>query len=156
MESVSDLRLFSEKGEWHVWRDWDGKHYARLLEFDVNDEKHVWIGCNRENQDNSEKSKKKREALTEYHALWGTEVKYAKSPWIKLVEKRGTEIWLPLQGKVQDKGNGDNSLLRLKIKQVIDYDPKYHLAGIVDAALVGVARSSDEELLFPNDLSACS
>ena len=25
---VSDLRLFSEKGEWHVWRDWDGKHYA--------------------------------------------------------------------------------------------------------------------------------
>ena len=22
---VSDLRLFGEKGEWHVWRDWDGK-----------------------------------------------------------------------------------------------------------------------------------
>ena len=155
-ELVSDLRLFGEKGEWHVWRDWDGQHYTRLLEFDVENEKHVWIGCNGENQDNPEKSRKKREALTEYHALWGTEVKPGKSAWIKLVEKRGTEIWLPLQGKVQDNGKGNAPLLHLKIKQVIDYDPKYHLAGIVDAALVGLVRSSDEELLFPNDLSVGS
>ena len=88
-ELVSDLRLFGEKGEWHVWRDWDGKHYARLLEFDVEDEKHVWIDCNGNDQGNSEKYRKKREALTEYHALWGTRLECAKPPWIKLVEDRG-------------------------------------------------------------------
>ena len=155
-ELVSDLRLFGEKGEWHVWRDWDGKHYARLLEFDVEDEKHVWIPCNRENQDNPEKSRKKREALTEYHALWGTEVKPGKSCWIKVVEDRGAEIWLPLQGQVKNDKQNSNLPVRLKLKQIVGYDPKYHLAGIIDAALVGVVRSSDEELLFPNNLSACS
>ena len=131
---TSDLRLFGEKGEWHVWRDWDGKHYARLLEL--------------KNIDN---------ALTEYHALWGTRMEESNSSsWIKLVEDRGAEIWLPLQGQVKnDKKNG-NLPLRLKLKQVMGYDPKYHLAGIVDAALIGLVHSSDEELLLPTDLPPCS
>ena len=132
---VSDLRLFGEKGEWHVWRDWDGKHYARLLEL--------------QNINN--------DALTEYHALWGTKkVETDISPWIKLVEDRGTEIWLPLQGQVKNDKKNDNLPLRLKLKQVVDYDPKYHLAGITDAALIGLVRRSDDELLLPTNLSSCS
>ena len=46
---TSDLRLFGEEGEWHVWRDWDGKHYARLQKLEDIDD-----------------------VLTEYHFLWGT------------------------------------------------------------------------------------
>ena len=138
-ELVSDLRLFGEKGEWHVWRDWDGKHYARLLEFDAEDEQHVWIDCNGNDQDNPEESRKKREALTEYHALWGTRVKCEKAPWIKLTEDRGTEIWPGrCKEKWQDNEKGNAPLLCLKLKQVVDYDTKYHLAGIVDAALIGL------------------
>lgn len=125
---VSDLRLFGEKGEWHVWRDWDGKHYARLLKF------------HKLNDDNS---------LTEYHFLWGTKKKKSdKSSWIKLVEDRGAEIWIPpLKGiELEDA----NLPLRLKLKQVVDYDPDYHLAGIVDAALIGLVRKSCERLLIPS------
>ncbi len=127
---TSDLRLFGEKGEWHVWRDWDGKHYARLLELEnIND------------------------ALTEYHFLWGTKkVETDTPPWIKLVEDRGAEIWLPLQGQVKNEENNNNNNnlpLRLKLKQVIDYDCKYHLAGIVDAALVALVDSEKEELSPP-------
>ena len=146
-ELVSDLRLFGENGEWHVWRDWDGKHYARLLEFDVEDEKHVWIGCNGENQDDPEKSRKKREGLTEYHALWGTEVRSGKSAWIKVVEDRGAEIWIPPLKETELKKK-DLPLL-IKIKQVIDYDSDYHLAGIVDAALVALVDSSCKKVLTP-------
>ena len=133
-ELTSDLRLFGERGEWHVWRDWDGNHYARLQKLEEIDD-----------------------ALTEYHALWGTEKKDTDSPaWIKVVEKRGTEIWLPLQGQIRDSKNGsrdDSDLpLRLEIKQIVGYDPKFHLAGIVDAVLVSLVRKSSEEPLFA-DLS---
>ena len=133
---TSDLRLFGEKGEWHVWRDWDGKHYARLLELkDIN-------------EDNS---------LTEYHVLWGTKkVGTNTPPWIKLVEDRGTEIWLPLQGQVKNDKKNSNLPLRLKLKQVIDYDRKYHLAGIVDAALVALVDSSCEEILTPTASVFCT
>ena len=129
---VSDLRLFGEKGEWHVWRDWDGKHYARLLELHKLD------------NDNS---------LTEYHALWGTKkVKSNTPPWIKLTEDRGTEIWLPLKG---EKLKDSDLPLRLKLKQVVGYDPDYHLAGIVDAALVGLFDRSCKKLLIPPSCLPC-
>ena len=129
---VSDLRLFGEKGEWHVWRDWDGKHYDRRLEFkDVND------------------------PLTEFHFLWGTDVRELpnKPPWIKLVEDRGAEIWLPL---ADSKLKKSDLPLRLKLKQIVDYDPKSHLAGIIDAALVELVRGSNKEPLLPTDLLPCS
>ena len=131
---TSDLRLFGEKGEWHVWRDWDGKHYARLLELkDMNN------------------------ALTEYHFLWGTEKVDSKTPpWIKVVEDRGAEIWLPLQGQVKDSKNDSDLPLRLKIKQIVGYDSKYHLAGITDAALIELTKS-DKSLLQPSsDMSTGS
>lgn len=134
-ERVSDLRLFGEKGEWHVWLDWNREHQCRLLELkDIDD------------------------ALTEYHTLWGTDVKPCPSPWIKLVEERGAEIWLPL--KEEGLKDTDDLPLRLEIKQVVGYDDKSedssHLAGIIDAALVGLVRRSCEELLPPTDLSICS
>ncbi len=128
---ISDLRLFGKKGEWHVWRDWDGKHYARLLEF------------HKLNDDNS---------LTEYHFLWGTQkVESDESSWIKLVEDRGTEIWLPLQGQLKDS----DLPLRLKLKQIVNYDSKSHLAGITDAAFVGITRESTE-VIFPPSSLFCS
>lgn len=126
---TSDLRLFGEKGEWHVWRDWNGNHYARLLELkNIND------------------------ALTEYHFLWGTELKKTdKHPWIKVVEARGAEIWLPLAKS--DLNTKSDLPLRLKLKQIIDYDPKYHLAGITDAALIGLTKSDKSLLQPPPDMS---
>ena len=136
---VRDLRLFGKKGEWHVWLDWDGKHQCRLLEFNEKEAWQVWLGWKGKDQCEPEKSGEKTDILPEYHVLWGTKVKRGKSTWIKLIEDRGTEIWLPL------KGLKDTDLpLRLKIKQVIDYDPKYHLAGIVDAALVGIVQTNSD------------
>ena len=128
---TSDLRLFGEKGEWHAWRDWDGKHYARLLKTD-----------------------EMTDALTEHHFLWGRKkVDIDNGPWIKVVEDRGAEIWLPLACE----GLEDSDLpLRLKLKQIVDYDLDYHLAGITDAALVGLVRSSNEEPLFPTGFPSCS
>lgn len=128
---TSDLRLFGEKGEWHVWRNWDGKHYARLQKLDdIND------------------------ALTEYHFLWGTKVKCGKLSWIRLVEARGAEIWIPpLEGtELKDA----DLPLRLKLKQIIDYDSDHHLAGIVDAALVALVDSSCKEVLTPDTSLFCT
>lgn len=129
---TSDLRLFGEKGEWHVWRDWDGRHYARLLKTD-----------------------EMTNALTEHHFLWGTKkVDINNSPWIKVVEDRGAEIWLPL---ANEKLNEKSDLpLRLKLKQIVDYDPEYHLAGITDAALIGLVRSSNEDEIVPPASLSCS
>lgn len=126
---TSDLRLFGEKGEWHVWRDWDGRHYARLLKTD-----------------------EMTDALTEHHFLWGTKkVDINNGPWIKVVEDRGAEIWLPLAG---EKLNEKSDLpLRLKLKQIVDYDPEYHLAGITDAALVGLTPRASEKIIYPTAIT---
>ena len=125
---IRDLRLFGKKGEWHVWPHWNGGWKSRLLKLD-------------DRQDH----------LTEYHVLWGTEVKCKEFPWIKLSEERGTEIWLPLQGQVKKK----DLPLRLKLKQIVDYDPDYYLAGITDAALVELVCKSGNPLPLPTDLSSC-
>ena len=129
---TNDLRLFGKKGEWHVWRDWDGRHYARLLKTD-----------------------EMTDALTEHHFLWGTKkVEINNDPWIKVVEDRGAEIWLPL---ASEKLNEKSDLpLRLKLKQIVDYDPEYHLAGITDAALIGLVRSSNEDEIVPPISLSCS
>ena len=118
---VSDLRLFGEAGEWHVWSHWDGTWQSRRLEL-----------------------QKLTDSLTEHHALWGTQVECGPTPWIKLVEKnRGTEIWLPLE----ELGLAEEDLpLRLELKQVIDYDDKSGLAGIVDAALVALVRKNGDKV----------
>lgn len=124
---IRELRLFGEKGEWHVWPHWNGGWKSRLLKLDD-----------------------LQDPLTEYHVLWGTEVKCKEFPWIKLNEKRGTEIWLPLQGQVKK----EDLPLRLKLKQVIGYDDKCnnnsHLAGIIDAALVALVDQSCKKVLDPS------
>ena len=126
---VRDLRLFGEKGEWHVWQDWNGGWKSRLLKLeDIND------------------------ALTEYHVLWGTwPPKPDQSPWMKLTETRGTEIWLPIADSELKKSDFP---LRLKLKQVISYDDNSdnssHLAGIIDAALVALVNRSCEKAFYPS------
>lgn len=129
---VSDLRLFGEKGEWHVWQHSTGNWQSRLLAV-----------------------KNINEALTEYHALWGTDVQVVSDmePWIRLKEDRGTEIWLPLAGSNIKECDLP---LRLKLKQVIDYQSETQLAGIADAVLVGLTRKSEEELIFPPSSLSCS
>ena len=128
---TSDLRLFGEKGEWHVWRDWDGEHYARLL-----------------------KSEEMADALTEYHFMWGTKrLEIDNGPWIKVIEDRGAEIWLPLASEELDEKT--DLPLRLKLKQIVDYDCETHLAGITDAALVGLTRAS-KKMIHPTAFRSCS
>lgn len=150
---ISDLRLFGEKGEWHIWCDWNGKHQCRLLEFGEKGEWNIWLGPEGKKQSCPEKCGEKIDTVTEYHALWGNDVEVETNPWIKLVEDRGTEIWLPLaEFNLKAKSHLP---LRLKLKQIVGYDPKYHLAGIVDAALIGLVRSpdakKDDDLLLPTD-----
>lgn len=146
-ERVSDLRLFGEKGDWHVWLDWDRKHRCRLLEFDKDDSWRIWLGADEKNQGRPDSSGTKIDVLPEDHALWGTQVKCGKESWVRLVEDRGAEIWMP---PLEEFSLTTNDLpLRLKIKQLINYKPDYHLAGIVDAALIGLVRESDETLLIP-------
>ena len=124
---VSDLRLFGEDGEWHVWPHWDGTWQSRRLEL-----------------------QKLTDTLTEHHALWGNQVELGPSPWVKLVEDRGAEIWLPLA----ELGLIKKDLpLRLELKQVIDYDGKSGLAGIVDAVLVALVRRSGEKIGIPRAFS---
>ena len=94
------------------------------------------------------------DAVTEYHVLWGNDVEPKAAPWITVVEDRGAEIWIPLLKETKLKKR--DLPLRLKIKQVIDYDPKYHLAGIVDAALVGLFDQSCKKLLLPTNSQSCS
>lgn len=118
---VSDLRLFGEAGEWHTWSHWNGGWQSRLL-----------------------KPEGMTNALTEYHFLWGTKKQLDTSPWVRLVEDRGTEIQLPL-AELKD----DDLPLRLKLKQVIDYDDKSGLAGITDAALVALVSKGDEKVWNP-------
>lgn len=117
---VTDLRLFGEKGEWHVWPHWDGTWQSRLLQSnDLNG------------------------ALTECHALWGTKVEdLGTFPWIKLTEDRGAEIRLPL---AEPKLTEEDLPLLLKLKQVINYDES-GLAGIVDAALVALVRRNGDKV----------
>ena len=113
---ISDLRLFGEKGQWHVWPHWDGTWQSRLLKSEAIDD-----------------------ALTEYHVLWGTKIESetSTSPWIRLVEEgRGAEIWLPLKNL-----QGYDLPLRLKLKQVVACDPQSALAGITDAALVALVSN---------------
>jgi len=153
-ERVSDLRLFGEKGEWHVWRDWDGQHQCRLLEFKEKGEWNIWLGPEGKQQACPKKNGGKINTLTEYHALWGSDVKIEKSPWIKLVEDRGAEIWLPL-AEFNLEAN-PHLPLRLKLKQIVGYDLKYHLAGITDAALIGLTKSDKSLLQPPSDISAGS
>ena len=67
-------------------------------------------------------------------------------PWVKLVEDRGAAIWLPL---AELKLTNNDLPLSLELKQVIDYEDKSSLAGIVDAALVALVRKSDEKVGTP-------
>ena len=75
-------------------------------------------------------------------------------PWVKLVEDRGTEIWLPLAELALTE---KDLPLRLKLKQVVGYDNETdessHLAGIIDAALVALVNS--EKKVIPPSLSSC-
>ena len=132
---IRDLRLFGEKGEWHAWPHWNGGWESRLLKLD-----------------------KLQDHLTEYHVLWGTKVIECKeSPWIKVVENRGAEIWIPPLEKMDL--TTDDLPLRLELKQIVGYDDECnnssHLAGIIDAALVALVDQSCKKVLVPS-FSPCS
>ena len=118
---VTDIRLFGEIGEWHVWSHWDATWRNRILV------------C-----------KDVRDTLTEYHVLWGSKVLDAPDTptgrWVVLAEDRGTNIWLPLPLRTSDLP------LRLKIEQLVEYDGTTGMAGIVDAAVRALVSGSDEKI----------
>ena len=94
------------------------------------------------------------DALTEYHVLWGAwPPKPDQSPWIKLTETRGTEIWLPIADSALKKSDFP---LRIKLKQVIGYDDNgdnsSHLAGIIDAVLVALVNRTCKKTFYPSPL----
>jgi len=116
---IVDLRLFGEKGEWHAWPRWDHHWQSRLLRLqDV------------------------KNCLTDYHALWGTQVRAGEEAWTALTEDRGTVLWLPVTLHKADLP------LRLKLLQVVGCDARSGLAGIVDAALVALVSASDSAEVF--------
>ncbi len=127
---VDDLRLFGEIGEWHVWFRGDGSWQSRLLTL-----------------------QRLTDVVTDCHVLWGTRVQPSDTPsWTKLVEERGTELWLPLPLK------SDHLPLGLKLKHVVDYDKKTGLAGIQDAALVALVSILPHERVWlppPTDVARC-
>ncbi len=116
---IADLRLFGEKGEWHVWPDWDRRWQSRLLRL-----------------------QEVKDCLTEYHALWGTQVRAGDGAWITLTEDRGIALRLPVLVRNADLP------LRLKLVQVVGGDARSGLAGIVDAALVALVSASDASKVF--------
>ena len=117
---VSDLRLFGEKGEWHLWSLWDGSWKSRLLE-----RKMVTGG------------------IEEFHYLWGTKRILDEKGWNRVTEERGAVLRLPVV--VAEK----ELPLRLKLVQVVGTDPRNGLAGIVDAALVSLCNAACQEIEAP-------
>ena len=101
---VRDLRLFGEKGEWHVWQDWNGgwKHRSRLLKLDETLTMLLQNGSCRYggNHGHQNPINRLRMKLTERHVeqrywlpICGTKVECEKKrSWIKLVEDLGAQI----------------------------------------------------------------
>ena len=120
---IQDIRLFGPNGEWHLWQMWDKTWNARLFQ-----------------------KKDGQKYIEENHYLWGTQVE-RRGDWIYLKEERGVSIPFPSSCEIKDT----DLPLRLKVVQIVGYDPKNRLAGIVDAALVGLYTSSLKGAVLPKD-----
>jgi len=118
---VSDLRLFGEQGEWHLWQNGDRTWNSRLRQ--VNE------------------IKKK---IIEYPFLWGTQVGEQRDSWTCLTEERGASIWLPVSADACQ-----NLPLRLKVFQILDVDDN-GLTGIVDAVLLQICDSTATREILPS------
>ena len=104
-----DLRLFGDRGEWHLWRTGAGAWAGRLCA-----------------------SGEWSEYLDRNDALWGTRSEKREVDgrfWTRLWEERGATVWVP--------GEATELPVRLKVRRHIGYQPETGLAGFVDAMILG-------------------
>lgn len=116
-----DLRIFSEAGEYHVWQKRPG----------------VWGNRLRKS------TEEYNEIISEHHYIWGTQVKKEDGIWSFTYESRGFKVYIPASFEDEDLP------LYLAVNQVVDYHPQTHIAGIVDAFLIGL-YTKDDRVLVPN------
>lgn len=108
-----DVRLFGNKGEWHLWRTGQGKWRGRFCTASE------W-----------------EDFLDREDALWGTQVETKTADgrkWTKLWEERGAAVWVPFEVRKEKLP------VRLKIRRKVDYQPDTGLAGFTDAMILGFA-----------------
>ena len=91
------LRVFNKKRELFIWQGEDCLFSGRLR---------VDNGEQIENEDSYN-------VVEAEQVLWGTDYKISENGWIRLFEKRGTELILPPNVKIPDKISSKN---RVKIK----------------------------------------
>ena len=110
-----DLRLFSAKGEWHAWKVGPRWYERRFFanESGLSTEQTLLKPIHRD------------------YILWGGDTPEPIGDWTRFIETRGAEVWVP---------GRHTTPLKLRMKLLVDYDPKSHLAGIVDAVICGIER----------------
>jgi CRISPR-associated protein (TIGR03984 family) len=118
---LTDLRIFSKVGEWHVWQKKSGVWGTRLRKF----------------------AKGSDEIISQHHYIWGTQAKKEDGVWSFTYESRGFKVYIPASFENEDLP------LYLEVNQVVDYHPETHIAGIVDAFLTGL-YTRDGRALAPN------
>lgn len=114
-----DLRLFGDRGEWHLWRTNDGQWKDRL----ASPERPEW----------------KDHHIARADVLWGKQKGSEENDgisWIRYSETRGACVWVPEACVEKDRP------ARLHLWQRIECDGN-GIAGVVDVMLRGI--DSEEE-----------
>jgi len=115
-----DLRLFGPEGEWHLWREDDGKWSGRLAK-------------------TTDPSWHDRIERTD--VLWGLpdcEKEADGVTWTRYSEARGAAVWIPFENRARKLP------ARLRIWQRIGYQEGSGLAGVVDAMLREIESTENE------------
>jgi len=114
---LTDLRIFTNRGEWHLWQK-GSQRWGRRLRL----------------------RSAETEVISERHPLWGTKVAQVDDLWWVAHEQRGFSLFVPAMFTEQDLP------LCLEVNQVADYDRETHLAQIVDAFLTGLSTACGKPL----------
>jgi CRISPR-associated protein (TIGR03984 family) len=118
-----DLRLFGEKGEWHLWREddgeWSGRFLARGECSPHIERKDVLWGLPAEKKGTSEREEGTRDGVV----------------WTRFTEDRGAAFWIPGQRLKKEPA-------RLRLWQKIEEDGA-GLAGVVDVMLCELVTAEE-------------
>lgn len=144
---VRDLCLFGEKGEWRVQLFTSRNGYqiqqCWLVEFDDKGWSHLWLGW----EESGPFSTELDDIVIAYDTLCGTRMEFTDTPpWVKLVEDRGAEIWLPLGGSALTE---KDLPLQLKLQTHVAND-------IRDGSYEALVRGSDNSVIPPRLFISCT